>query len=265
MFSLFRKKPNNAFNKSKKHCCVCKEMLSGKIITDTWGNTAHLAHGISFCGSCDRILSRHSSGGGYQYSDGRFICGYCKKTSVSDDITANRSRRKILDLLEKCGFQDIPKNIKIVLTHQQHLSSHSRKRNTAGLTLTQFHFSNHKRVGTTHQIGILSGLPKIEFEAILAHELLHVWQHERHVKFSPLYAEGLCELGAFALYSSEKSDFSKHKINKMFENKDPIYGNGFRLFYKKLEKLGWKKLLQEILENKSGYEPSLMKKIFGVK
>lgn len=262
MFSFLKKKASPS-SLNKNLCCICREALSGKIIQDLWKNAAHFAHGVSFCGSCDRILSCYASGGAYQYSDGRYICGLCKKVAILDDITANKSRRKVLELLEKVGFQGIPKNIKIVITHQHHLSSHSRQRGTAGLTLTQFHFSNHKRVGATHQIGILNGLPKIEFEAILAHELLHVWQHEQHIKLSTLYAEGLCELGAFAIYSSEKSDFAKHKIQKMLNSKDPVYGNGFKLFYKKLEKMGWKKLIDEIFQNKNGYERSILKNIFG--
>lgn len=77
-----------------------------------------------------------------------------------------------------------------------------------------------------------------------------------------MHTEGLCELGAFLVYSSDKSDLAKHRIRRMPESPDPVYGNGFRLFHKKLEKMGWKKLLKEISENKSGHEKSLLKKIF---
>ncbi len=77
-----------------------------------------------------------------------------------------------------------------------------------------------------------------------------------------MYAEGLCELGAFLIYSQDKSDLAQHRIERMLDSKDPVYGNGFRLFHKKLERLGWKKLLREILENKKGYEKSILKKIF---
>lgn len=262
MFSFLFSKKKASPSPANSNCCICKQVLSGKILRDTWGNAAHHQHRISFCGSCDRILSNISSSGAYQYSDGRFICGRCKKTAVLDGVSANRSRRRILEALEKVGFNEIPKNIEIVLTHQKHLSSHSRQRNTAGLTLTQFHFSQNKRVGLKHQIGILSGLPKIQFEAILAHELLHVWQHEQGIKLSSMYAEGLCELGAFLIYSQDKSDLAQHRIERMLDSKDPVYGNGFRLFHKKLERLGWKKLLREILENKKGYEKSILKKIF---
>lgn len=262
MFSFLFGKKKNPSSKENGNCCLCKQALSGRILRDAWGNAAHLEHSPTFCASCDRILSKFTSSGGYQYSDGRFICGKCKRSAVIDGVSANRSRRKILDLLEKAGFISIPKNIEIVLTHQGHLSQHSRKGGTAGLTLTQIHFSNNKRIGLKHQIGVLSGLPKIQFEAILAHELLHVWQHEQNIKLSPMYTEGLCELGAFLIYSHDKSELAQHRIQKMLESKDAIYGNGFRLFHKKLEKLGWKKLLKEILENKHGYEKSILNKFF---
>jgi hypothetical protein len=265
-FSFFWKKSSSAsLNADPSKCCICRKALSGKVIQDSWNHAAHLSHEISFCNSCDRILSRDSSAGAYQYSDGRFICGFCKKTAITDGVSANRSRRKVLALLEKAGFRGIPKNIEIVLAHPQTLSAHSRKRHTSGLTLSHFHFSNYKRVGITHQIGILYGLPEVEFEAVIAHELLHVWQHENGVKFSPLYCEGLCELGGFLVYSEDSSELGRHFIKKMMNQKDPVYGNGFRLMLKKLERLGWPGLIREILKNKNGFEASVFEKIFGRK
>lgn len=266
IFSIFKKR--NPFHPGKTNssvCCICQDPSSGKVIHDSWNNCAHRTHNISFCSSCDRILSPHSSGGAFQYSDGRLICGLCKKIAISDGVSANRSRRKVLALLEKVGFQGIPKNIEIVLAHPHTLSTHSRKRNTSGLTLSHYHFSNYKRVGITHQIGILFGLPKIEFEAVIAHEFLHVWQHENGVKFSPMYCEGLCELGSFLVYSEDSSQLARHFIRKMMDSKDPVYGNGFRLMRKKLETLDWHGLIREILANKQGLEASVLKKIFGKK
>lgn len=242
-------------------CCLCDEPPHGRCVQDKWGNLAHLGHSPRFCGSCDRILSPKGSGGAFQYSDGRFICGFCKKTAVTDGVKANRCRRRVQGLLEEKGFQGIPKNIEVVLSHSQSLAGHSRKRGTAGLTLSRYHFTDYKRVGITHQIGILFGLPEVEFEGVLAHELLHVWQHENGVKFSPVYCEGLCELGAYLIYFTNSSELSRHFLEKMFANKDAVYGKGFRLMQKKLEVQGWAGLLADILRNKQGYEASILKKI----
>jgi len=263
ILSYFRKKPSALVQASQSDfCCLCDLPLSGRIVLGSWGQRAHSSHSIHFCNSCDRILSPKGSGGAYRYSDGRNICGFCKKLAVTEGVAANRSRRRVQEMLEQKGFLGIPKNIKVVLSHAQGLSAHSRKRNTAGLTLSHYHFSDYKRVGITHQIGILSGLPKIEFEAVLAHELLHVWQHENGVKFSPVYCEGLCELGGYLVYSEEKTDLARHFLEKMFQSKDPTYGNGFRIMQKKLEKSGWSALIAEILRNKQGLEASVLRKIF---
>ncbi|MFO1518774.1 MAG: hypothetical protein U1F57_03785 [bacterium] len=262
LLSLFKKKRDSPSPPKADECCLCREPLSGRVAQDAWGNSAHLTHRISFCGSCERILSPYSSGGAYQYSDGRLICGFCKKIAVTDSVEANRGRRKVLDLLEKAGFLGIPKNVKIVLAHPRSLSAHARGRPTSGLTLTHFHFNNYKRSGTTHQIGILHGLPKVEFEAVMAHELLHVWQHENGIHFSPMYAEGLCELGGFLVYSEDSSDLARHFLEKMKRNPDPVYGNGFRLMLEKLKKVGWKALIDEILRNKRGFEGRILSKMF---
>lgn len=262
---LFRKSATTKVKDQLSECCICLKPLSGTIGYDPWGNAAHLTHRLAFCSSCDRILSPHRGGGAFQYSDGRLICGLCKKIAVTESVSANRARRKVLGLLENAGFAGIPKNVDIVLAHSKTLSAHSRKRHTAGLTLSHVHFTNYKRTGVTHQIGILSGLPLVEFEAVMAHELLHVWQQEHGVKFSPMYSEGLCELGAFLIYAQDDSDLSKHLLQKMMKNEDPVYGNGFRLMQKKLEALGWKGLIQDILKNKQGLEVSVLGKIFGKK
>ena len=245
------------------HCCICKEVLDGAIFIDEWNNGAHRSHDLYFCSSCHRILSPYGSAGAFRYSDGRRICGYCKKIAVTDGVQANRGRRKVLARLEAVGFQGIPKNIEIVLSHPSTLAAHSRKANTSGLTLSHFHFTDHKRVGITHQVGILFGLPQVEFEAVMAHEFLHVWQQQNDVKFSPLYSEGLCELGGLLIYSQEDSDLARHLLQKMQQNPDPVYGNGFRLMAKKLECLGWDGLIREILVHKRGFEAGLLKKIFG--
>ncbi len=260
-FSFFKKE--SSIKVEDHQCCVCLKDLSGKFLMDPWQNSAHAYHQLSFCHSCHRILSRHSSAGSYRYSDGRFTCGLCKKIAIVDKVSVNRSKRKVLDLLERAGFKGIPKNIEIVLSGMNNLAVHSRNNNTAGLTLSHTHFSQNKKVGMSHQIGVLHGLPQVEFEAVLAHELLHVWQHEHEFKFSPLYSEGLCELGSFLIYSQEASALAEFFLKRMMRSEDPVYGAGFRLMHNKLQKLGWKNLIADLLKNKKGYEGSVLRKIFG--
>lgn len=219
---------------------------------------------MTVCNSCHRTISKQTSTSGYIYKDGRAICSICRVTAIENGIRANRSRRRVLDFLDRQGFQNIPKNVEIVLSSKTGLSSHSRHVGTQGLTLTQSHFKAHQRTGMTHQIGILYGLPQIEFEGILAHELLHVWQNEHDIKLSPMHTEGLCNLASYAIYLSQPSALSTHLITQLLKNPDPIYGNGFRLMKKKWEDAGgFPQLILEISKNKNGFEQSLWKKIFG--
>lgn len=241
---------------SEHQCDVCGEGILGSYIIDSWGNKGHDSH--SCCSSCGRLISKKTSKGGFAYEDGRFICGFCDKTVVHRSWTINRCKRKILKQLLKVGFKDIPADVPIQLVDQNEFTRRTNSLHVKGLTVTQ------TQQGTMqHKIYILHGLPQIEFEAILAHELLHVWQNEHGFKISSRHSEGLCNLASYWICQQEKSELALHLMENLKKNPDPIYGQGFRLMLKRWEKLGWKAFVKEILTQKEGVEQSLWRKIFG--
>ncbi|MBF0491935.1 MAG: protein DA1 [Deltaproteobacteria bacterium] len=253
-------------------CCVCQKELKGKIIGDPWENWAHEEHELTFCSCCDRIISPHSSNRGVYYKDGRVICGLCTQQAILIPLQAQESKKKVLRALEDIGFAGIPQNIEMEIGQLNSSTPEENKNYKAGETRTQVHYLNPQQVGLSHKIKVLFGVPKIEFEAILAHEFLHVWQNENKLKLAPMACEGLCELGAFLIYSQEDTAFARFKIKKMKENKDAVYGEGFRLMLAKLEHLGWEDLIDEILglEKKlvqrvvsAAPKESLLKRVFG--
>ncbi len=264
--------------KAKKQvslCCVCQKELKGKAVGDPWGNWAHEEHELTFCSCCDRIISQQSSNRAVHYKDGRSICGLCTQQAILIPLQAEESKKKVLKSLEEKGFSGIPQKIEMEIGQLNASVSGENKSFKAGETRTQAHYLNHQQVGLSHKIKVLFGVPKIEFEAILAHEFLHVWQNEKKLKLSPQACEGLCELGSFLIYSQEDTAFSQFKIKKMRENKDPIYGEGFRLMLAKWERLGWEALIDEVLGVPKKVEmkvspkiiqrpkESLMKRLFG--
>ena len=87
----------------------------------------------------------------------------------------------------------------------------------------------------------------------LAHELLHSWISLYGIKLPNNEAEGLCNLGKFLVLKQEKNKDAAYLIHwALEENKDPVYGDGYRLMKKRLEKLGWKGLMDALLwENKT--------------
>ena len=79
------------------------------------------------------------------------------------------------------------------------------------------------------RVSLLSGLPDWLFEAVAAHELVHVWQHLQGLEDLPLdQAEGSAELAAFLILKQGGSEEGRIKIQGMEHSDDPVYGAGFR-------------------------------------
>ena len=114
--------------------------------------------------------------------------------------------------------------------------------NLKGLTKTEkYHDKKYN-----HTIYILSGLPKIEFEAVLAHELLHIWLSENEQQLMSEKIEGFCNLGSSIIYENDGTHFSKIHLQSMKNDSHPIYGDGYRYMKSQLEMLGWKKLIEQL-------------------
>ena len=97
-----------------------------------------------------------------------------------------------------------------------------------------------------YEISILFGLPKIEFEAVLAHELLHIWLHQNNIILSSQLKEGFCNLGSYLIYNNDNTHFSTIHLQAMSNYKNIVYGQGYREMRVQLEKLGWKKLISDL-------------------
>ena len=93
---------------------------------------------------------------------------------------------------------------------------------------------------------MLFGLPRIEFEAVLAHELLHVWLYQNQITLSLTSTEGFCNLGSYLIYKNDNTHFSSIHIQAMNTSKDIVYGKGYREMKIQLEKLGWEKLIESL-------------------
>lgn len=225
-------------------CSVCGKYIEEKYYIDKWGNNAHIYHGkikTKLCNSCGRIISYKTSNNGVEYNDGRTICGICDLSAVKNDSKILKAKHKILALLKEKGINKIPENVPIHLADKKmilKMGNNSVSEDSYGLTLTNVKTKNKDIVSQIHSIYILYGLPEIEFEGVLAHELLHVWINERQIKIKGKDLEGFCNLGSAFVYQSYKTKHSEILLEKMYENKDKIYGDGFRKIMKIYEKEG---------------------------
>lgn len=238
----------------------------GKILGASWKvyqDKKYHPSCLLFCSACERIASKQTTRGAYQYTDGRIICGLCKKLAVNKPWSINKIKRQLLTGLEKLGFEKIPLNFDLSLVDKQTITRHSRAHHTQGLTVTEKTYSKKGGTQLKHHILILNGLPEVLFKGVFAHEILHIWQQEHGFNLRQKYTEGLCNLGSFWVYKNDKTELGKLLLKKLIESEDKIYGVGFRLMLKKFENKEWKPFIAELLQNKHGFEQSLWKKIFG--
>lgn len=238
---------NHVINK----CCVCGHGIKGEYFKDDWGNYAHSYHsGIKtdFCFACGRIVAGKSSNGGKRVGEKRIVCGYCLTDTVNESAEIEKNKNKVLAIFNSKGITGISYDIPV---HVVSDSSYSElglntgsglklgvtwQRGKIGIGLTQHEFN----------IYILDYIPSLFFQGILAHELLHTWLTLYAIALPDNEVEGFCNLGSYLIYSNQKCKLSNVLIKKMHADMSPVYGEGFQLMNKRLEKLGWPGLLKAI-------------------
>ncbi len=234
------------------YCSLCNEVLQGSYLYDHWGQKAHPAHnGVETrqCHVCARLMA--PAHGGKLLSDGRGLCQGCCATEVQSFTQIQQAKREVLERMHSVGFAYIPDYIKVELSEDQQLLNARLKAsptgNIHGFTRTaQRHIPTYGLI-LEHSIHVLSGLPKIAFMGVLAHELLHVWIHEQGLHhLSHAEVEGFCNLGTALMLQSEDSDLARVLLQRMAEDPDPAYGDGYRAMAWRLTQLGWPALLKAL-------------------
>lgn len=252
----------------KKHklpkCSVCSKPLEGTYLKDSWGNLYYEYHnGVKTptCFSCNRVISHRTSNGGVKLKDGRSLCSFCNKYAIvqpSQVLIHNRAARATL---QNVGISGIPSNINIELVDRKQLArltnglSYHIQGGMRGLTLSEETLVGKKRTNSSHTIYLLQHMPTIELEGVLTHELIHVWLFENRIKLTSVETEGLCNLGNYLTYSKNPSPMAKHFLQTLHEDKDPIYGDGYRKMKSKLDQLGWPRFLASIKARKDTSRP----------
>ncbi|MBC8255852.1 MAG: protein DA1 [Candidatus Marinimicrobia bacterium] len=234
-----------------QQCSICLQSLKTDYSVDAWGNAFHSNHekeGL-FCHSCSRIISQGVTRGGYVYPDGRHLCSLCQITAVHEDSSILRAYRSVTAQLKAIHINKIPMTIPINLVNLNQLNE--KAGNLSHLKLKGFtHFETNSNSITNsnnpYHIFILSGLPRIEFEAVLAHEFLHVWIELNSIQLNEKTAEGFCNMGSYLIYKNDGTRFSQIHLQAMENDPDEIYGSGFRNMKSILLEIGWEKLLIKI-------------------
>ena len=238
-------------NQIAPKCSLCLEIITEEYLVDAWGNPFHKSHESqgTYCSSCSRIISEGVTQGGYRLDDGRYLCSLCESNIIISPSQIDTSKRKVLILLEEIGIKEIEENVSISLVNRfvlQNLANEIASSNLKGFTTFLNIKSPYENSSPEYKIYILDRLPAIEFEAVLAHEYLHVWLYQNNIELPLSQIEGFCNLASAYIYEQNGSKFSQIHLNSMNTDTDPNYGDGYRKMKHDLEKYGWKVLLQTL-------------------
>lgn len=239
-------------------CSLCSETIRGSYTFDHWGNKAHTEHGgvaTGICHVCARLMQADAAGGGRALSDGRLLCGGCHASEVVTFQQIQQAKLEVIAAMQAVGFAYIPDYIKVELSEDQGLLNErlraSPTGNIHGFTRTARRLIPGYGEILEHSIHVLSGLPRIAFMGVLAHELLHVWIHEQGLShLSHAEVEGFCNLGTALMLSrataGEEATLAQVLLQRMDEDPDPAYGDGYRAMAWRREQFGWPALLQAL-------------------
>ena len=231
-------------------CDICRAPLEGKYIIDFWENSYHSSHNseLPSCHSCGRLICDELTMGGFELSDGRYVCSICNETAVTGDFLLESSLNYAKRLLAENGIDDFPEDIPISLVDANTLQELSDTYSDAmhGFTDHSMQTRNGRVISKDSHIYILSHLPLLMFKAVLAHELLHVYLFENDLDLRPDIREGFCNLGSAMVYQKSNSEYARFQLRNMAESQDPNYGVGYRKLSKELDRKGWSYLLETL-------------------
>ena len=229
-------------------CALCGYQIEGRYLQDYWGNAYHEGHLRTnpACEYCGRLISPRSTGGGSTYEDGRVICTLCRKRAVDSRRRALEVLYEARDRLEKYGIVIRPFDPAFKMLRRDTLKRHSSGGDEQGLTHVR------KRTaadGTILELSIsvfvLSGLPYEDFLAASAHELMHVWLRlNGRDDARRWFVEGNCNLAAYLALREERTREAEYRIRQLKEDRNRVYGRGFRKVLRYYSRRGKKAWLQ---------------------
>lgn len=237
------------------HCSMCGEIIEGHYLTDIWGNAYHERHkNEPRCFSCGRLISP-ASNGGETYADGRTICGLCNRDVIRQPKPANEIMRQVQAQLASLGIEIDRDKLPLHLVGRDRLSEVAiEPRGDLMLEAYTYFEKESWLMGLVTQrkfdIYVLYGLPRLEYTAVIAHELMHVWLGLN----APMYqdhamVEGTCNYASYLVLMQLGTEDAGRRIAEMTASQDAIYGEGFRKVTAQVNRIGLPGWLEYLSDN----------------
>ncbi len=239
-----------------KKCIVCNEVAIGGAYIDIRENAVCDKHldDILDCHSCFSYVSPALDDGSKRYSDGRVVCSKCQATAVEDDKEALAIMEEVKAQLAGVGLV-IDREFKLKFVSIDELSILSSSYQREQLGVTRFRKTEILAGLVSFQdfeIYILTGLPRPQLKAVLAHEVMHVWQFINAPNLQDLQlCEGSCQYAAYLVLMDDSSEEGQFFSKFIEEHKDSNYGDGFRFVLEEVKRRGFKPWLEYLKVNKN--------------
>jgi hypothetical protein len=214
-------------------CALCGSAIKSRYVEDHWGNAYHRTHegAAPKCDYCSRFLSPSLTGGGVTYDDGRVACGICRRSAIVRASQATALMKWTALGLKGLGIDVNTGGIRLHLVDLGWLRTRTGdgSHTLRGYTSYEETTLGGARASTSIDVYLLSGMPREDAVATLAHELMHVWHSLRHLRRQdPAFVEGSCNYASYLVLSRDPTPQAGYIIQKLMESDDLVYGGGFR-------------------------------------
>jgi len=211
------------------HCDVCGKPLEDSFITDYWGNHFHPSHAKEFpvCAVCGRLVWQDDK---TWIDEDRCICPICAEQSINTPEDARRLLEVVRDELASIGIVVKTLRLRIELVETQVLAAgREHDKHSQTFAHIQWREGSANNAEATATIRTLSGLPEDFMHGIIAHELMHTWQHENGVDdISLRLREGSANWVSSLIYNRMHTARGQFFLAGLENSKDPVYGDGYR-------------------------------------
>ena len=165
-----------------------------------------------------------------------------RKPNIKSTKDVSQVYSYVINVFKSYKIDYMP-HIPVLIISREQMYQESGNRRTVGLAYTQtFHDGEQ-----AFEIHIISGLTKLDFAEVLAHEIMHTWINQNHINVtSEADLEGLCNYASYIVLRYVNTVYAQNLISAMMDNPDPIYGVGFRNVKSDIDKIGLSKYLAQL-------------------
>lgn len=249
------------YNHVALKCGICGEIIKETYLLDFWGNAYHSRHKNEYptCEHCGRLICEQFTGGGIRYPEGRHVCNLCLPSTINEIDRAESILEKVRSYLALEGIRINEKNIGLHLIGRDELNklANTQSDDQNGYTICKETRRMLVLTNREFDIYLLDGMPEANLIAVAAHELMHVWQYENVPGDNDkIFSEGSCNYASLLVLKYFPGQMTDYLISTMIQDKDPVYGEGFRRIKKLVEDHGvefWLRQLKNLKTFPQGY------------